>query len=374
MFNFKQDKLAIAYLIAKRRRRVLKKQIKISVLMISLFMLSQAVTGHAYESDRYMLIPGGDAVGIHIQTEGLIVVDTYTVETECGQFSPGAEAGLIKGDLIVAINGQPVRHIEEYKEALIAHEGLLKLTVSRDGQNADVVITGCRNSQGELTTGLYLRNQIAGIGTLTYVDPTSSKYGALGHEIIDQDTQEIVNIHSGELIDSDITSIRKATDGNPGEKIADIYFDECHGTIEKNNEYGIYGQLTTDHFKVKGVMPIAYREEVQVGPATIYTVLNGQIIEEFAIEIVEVESQDFKEIKGIKYVVTDERLIEATGGIVQGMSGSPIIQNGKIIGAVTHVLVHDSTLGYGVFIEWMLEESGIDYKAQQIIQTSRPAA
>lgn len=338
------------------------------------FFMFANTTVFANEIDRYMLIPGGDAVGIHIETNGLIVVDTYTVETECGEFSPAREAGLVKGDVITAINGQPISNIEAYKEALIAREGLLVLTINRAGVESDVTITGCKNRDGELTTGVYLRNKIAGIGTLTYVDPTSQKYGALGHEIIDQDTNQIVDIRQGQLTHSDITSIRKATDDEPGEKIAEIHFDKAHGTIEKNNEYGIYGEMTTPHFNSKKMLPIAYQDEIQLGYATILTVIDGQHIEEFEIEIIELDRQAEKEVKGIKYVVTDARLLETTGGIVQGMSGSPIVQDGKIIGAVTHVLVHDSTLGYGVFIEWMLEESEINYKTEQATQTLRPVA
>ena len=312
-------------------------------------------------SDRYMLIPGGDAVGIHIQTDGLIVVDTYTVQTKCGEIAPARDAGLVKGDVIVAINSQKVAHIDDYKEALINNEGNVMLTIERAGVTSDVEVSACRNMDGDLTTGIYLRNKIAGIGTLTYVDPATNKYGALGHEIIDQDTNELVDIYDGNLINSNVTSIRKATSGTPGEKVADIYFDDNFGTIDKNNEFGIYGVMDTDMFKSKSMLPIGYQDEIKIGPAQILTVLNGQDVEEFNIEIIEIERQSDKAVKGIKYVVTDARLIDETGGIVQGMSGSPIIQDDKIIGAVTHVLVHDSTLGYGVFIEWMLEESEIDY-------------
>jgi len=351
----------------------MRKQLKIGLLLFTFFVFSnEMVLGN--ETDRYMLIPGGDAVGIHIETEGLIVVDTYTVETECGEFSPARDAGLVKGDVITAINGQNVSQIDEYKEALIAREGLLILTINRGGHEHEITVTGCKNLDGELTTGVYLRNKIAGIGTLTYVDPASQKYGALGHEIIDQDTNQIVDIRQGQLIDSNITSIRKATDNEPGEKIAEIQFDQPHGTIEKNNEYGIYGEMSTQRYHAKKMLPIAYQDEVQLGKATILTVIDGKNIEEFEIEIIEIDLQAEQEIKGIKYMVTDERLIEATGGIVQGMSGSPIVQEGKIIGAVTHVLVHDSTLGYGVFIEWMLEESEIAYRGEQTEQAFSPAA
>lgn len=355
----------------------MKKQLKLGLLVFILFVCTNPLMVYAIEeTDRYMLIPGGDAVGIHIETAGLIVVDTYTVETECGEYSPAAAAGLTKGDVITAINGQPINDIEDYKDALIAREGFLVLSVNQGGTESEVTITGCRNMDGDLTTGVYLRNKVAGIGTLTYVDPGSLKYAALGHEIIDQDTNRIVDIRNGQLTNSKITSIRKATSDDPGQKIAEISFDSPHGSIDKNNQYGIFGQMDTEYFKSKKMLPIAYQNEIKLGHATILTVIDGKEIQEFVIEIIDINPQATQEIKGIKYVVTDETLLEKTGGIVQGMSGSPIVQDGKIIGAVTHVLVHDSTVGYGVFIEWMLAESEIDYRNGNVpaIQAFRPAA
>ena len=352
----------------------MKKQIKMGLLLGSLLITSSGLTANATETDRYMLIPGGDAIGIHIETEGLVVVNTYTVETECGEYSPAEQAGLAKGDIITAINGQEINDIEEYKEALIAREGVLTLLINREGVESEIVITGCRNLDGELTTGVFLRNKVAGIGTLTYVDPASQKYGALGHEIIDQDTNQLVDIKKGQLTDSSITSIQKATSNKAGEKIAEIKFDTPHGSIDKNNAYGIYGQINTDAFNNKKMLPIAYQNEIELGHATILTVIDGKTIEEFAIEIVEINSQSEQEIKGLKYIVTDELLLEKTGGIVQGMSGSPIVQDGKIIGAVTHVMLNDSTVGFGVFIEWMLAESEIEYQTGSSVQVFQPAA
>ncbi len=297
-----------------------------------------------------MLIPGGDAIGIKIQTDGLVVVDTYLVNTEGGTINPAKEAGVMKGDMILAVNNQKISTIEEYKEQLMLAK-----------------VHPVISTEGVCTTGLYLRDKLAGIGTLTFIDPNTNKYGALGHEIIDQDTNQLVNIKNGEIINSNVLSVRKATTGKPGEKVADILFDEKLGTLEKNNKYGVYGLMQSNEMSQKDLIPMAYINEVKKGPAQILTVLNGNKIEAFDIEITEVNVQSEKAIKGIKYTVTDPRLLEETGGIVQGMSGSPIIQDGKIIGAVTHVLVHDSTLGYGIFIEWMLQEVGIEYPAQKMV-------
>lgn len=319
--------------------------------------------------NRYMLIPGGDAIGIKIQTDGLVVVDTYLVNTEGGTINPAKEAGVMKGDMILAVNNQKISTIEEYKEQLMLakENNQMILTIDRQGKTENITVHPVISTEGVCTTGLYLRDKLAGIGTLTFIDPNTNKYGALGHEIIDQDTNQLVNIKNGEIINSNVLSVRKATTGKPGEKVADILFDEKLGTLEKNNKYGVYGLMQSNEMSQKDLIPMAYINEVKKGPAQILTVLNGNKIEAFDIEITEVNVQSEKAIKGIKYTVTDPRLLEETGGIVQGMSGSPIIQDGKIIGAVTHVLVHDSTLGYGIFIEWMLQEVGIEYPAQKMV-------
>ena len=319
--------------------------------------------------NRYMLIPGGDAIGIKIQTDGLVVVDTYLVNTEGGTINPAKEAGVMKGDMILAVNNQKISTIEEYKEQLMLakENNQMILTINRQGKTENITVHPVISTEGVCTTGLYLRDKLAGIGTLTFIDPNTNKYGALGHEIIDQDTNQLVNIKNGEIINSNVLSVRKATTGKPGEKVADILFEEQLGTLEKNNKYGVYGLMQSNEMSQKDLIPMAYINEVKKGPAQILTVLNGNKIEAFDIEITEVNVQSEKAIKGIKYTVTDPRLLEETGGIVQGMSGSPIIQDGKIIGAVTHVLVHDSTLGYGIFIEWMLQEVGIEYPAQKMV-------
>lgn len=319
--------------------------------------------------ERYMLIPGGDAIGIKIQTNGLVVVDTYLVNTEDGTINPAKEAGVMKGDMILAVNNQKISTIEEYKEQLTLSQESKQmiLTIDRQGKTENITVHPVVSTEGVCTTGLYLRDKLAGIGTLTFIDPASNKYGALGHEIIDQDTNQLVSIKTGEIINSNVLSVRKATTGKPGEKVADILFDEKLGTLDKNNKFGVYGLMQSNEMSQKELMPMAYMNEVKKGPAQILTVLNGNKIEAFDIEITEVNVQSEKAIKGLKYTVTDPRLLEETGGIVQGMSGSPIIQDGKIVGAVTHVLVHDSTLGYGIFIEWMLQEIGIDYPAQKTL-------
>ncbi len=309
-------------------------------------------------SSPYHVYLGGDAIGIKIMTEGLIVMDTFLVETADGAINPAKEAGVLKGDVIVAVNNKEVKTINDYKDQVRLYEktGYMQVTINRKGHHENIVIKPVMSNEGVITTGMYLRDNMAGIGTLTFVDAKTYQYGALGHEITDQTTQQLVKVTKGEITKSNVLSIRRAQTGHPGEKVADIYEHEQVGTLVKNNYYGIYGHFEKSKLN-RPLVEVALMDEVKVGAAQIYTVLEGNKVEVFDIAITEVNKQNKKEVKGIKYSVTDERLLKETGGIVQGMSGSPIVQDGKLIGAVTHVLVNDPTIGYGLFIEWMIDEA-----------------
>jgi stage IV sporulation protein B len=211
--------------------------------------------------------------------------------------------------------------------------------------------------------GLYIRDSAAGVGTLTFYEPESKKYGALGHVISDMDTGKPIAIGEGHVVQSSVTSIEKGRNGAPGEKYAIFRNEKVKlGNIEKNTPFGIFGtmnQLPENALETTPI-PIAFGEQVKAGPAEIYTVVDGQKVEKFKIEIVNVIPQKYPATKGLILKVTDPVLLKKTGGIVQGMSGSPIIQDGKLVGAVTHVFVNDPTSGYGTYIEWMLQDAGID--------------
>lgn len=215
----------------------------------------------------------------------------------------------------------------------------------------------------EFQIGLYIRDTAAGIGTMTFYEPNSKKYGALGHIISDMDTRKPVEINDGTIVKSKVTEIQKGENGVPGEKRANFDVNESElGNITKNTPFGIFGTLNgkVEKSKWNEPMPIALPNQVKEGPAKILTVIDGEKVEAFDVEIVNTVAQESPATKGLILKIVDDRLLEATGGIVQGMSGSPIIQDGKVIGAVTHVFVNDPTSGYGVHIEWMLNEAGID--------------
>lgn len=319
------------------------------------------------------VIPGGQSVGVQLHTLGVLVVGHHLVKNNDKSKSPGDEAEIHVGDVILEMNGNKIKHLEDVKP-IVTNAGknneniLVKL---KRGQ--DIIETklqpALNNKDNSYQIGLYIRDSATGIGTISFYDEDSGKYGALGHIISDSDTKKPIEIHNGKIVRSSVTSIEKGNQGIPGEKQAKFSMkDKQLGTITKNSPFGIFGILdpTVLEGNQQKPMAIGLSHEVKKGPAHILTVVEGEKVEKFDIEIVNTIPQKFPATKGMVIKVTDERLLEKTGGIVQGMSGSPIIQNNKIVGAVTHVFVNDPTSGYGVHIEWMLEEAGIDiYKEKE---------
>jgi stage IV sporulation protein B len=313
------------------------------------------------------VIPGGQTIGVKIKSAGILVVGHHLVNTEDQQkISPGEDAKVQLGDLIVKINGNPIKDVNKvgsFVEKAGKNKNALDLTILRNNQEINTSIYPAFDVQDKAyRLGLYIRDSAAGVGTLTFYAPDQGVYGALGHVITDMDTQTPIPVGDGEIVHSTVTSISKSQNGEPGEKRAH-FLDESKvlGNIEKNTAFGIFGKMfkKPEHSLANEAVPVAFAEEVQEGPAQIYTVLDGQKVEKYDIEVVHVSKQDQPATKGMVIKITDPRLLDKTGGIVQGMSGSPIIQNGKMIGAVTHVFVNDPTSGYGCFIEWMLQDAGI---------------
>jgi stage IV sporulation protein B len=311
--------------------------------------------------------PGGQSIGVKLNTVGVLVVGHHQVQADEGRVSPGEKAGIKKGDIITEINGQQIEKM--------ADVGPFVKQAGEDGKPLDVVIKRENEkiktqlqpekdvNENTYKLGLYIRDSAAGIGTMTFYHPQSKKYGALGHVISDMDTKKPIVVGDGQIVRSTVTSIEKGDKGNPGEKLARFSSDrEVIGNIRRNSPFGIFGELNKDISN--GVfdkpLPIALSHQVKEGPAKILTVVNNDEVNLFDIEIVSTIPQKFPATKGMVIKVTDPELLEKTGGIVQGMSGSPIIQGDKLVGAVTHVFVNDPTSGYGVHIEWMLNEAGID--------------
>lgn len=315
----------------------------------------------------FRVIPGGQSIGVKLNTVGVLVVGHHLVNTQQGKKSPGEIAGIKIGDMITEINGSKIEKMTDVAP-FVQNAGqsgkALDIVVSRETGKFTTKLTPLKD-KGENTykLGLYIRDSAAGIGTMTFVHPGSKKYGALGHVISDMDTKKPIVVEDGQIVRSTVTSIEKGSNGDPGEKLARFSSDrEIVGNIQKNSPFGIFGEMNKE--LKNGIMdkpiPIALSNQVKEGPAKILTVVNDDRVEAFDIEIVSSIPQKFPATKGIVIKVTDPKLLEKTGGIVQGMSGSPIIQDGKLVGAVTHVFVNDPTSGYGVHIEWMLDEAGIN--------------
>ncbi|MBD8070390.1 SpoIVB peptidase [Bacillus sp. PS06] len=315
----------------------------------------------------FKVIPGGQSIGVKLNTLGVLVVGHHQIDTEDGKQSPGEIAGVEVGDIIKEINGKKIEKMSDVTP-FVQESGKtgkpLNLVLARENEEIKTKLIPMKDKNDHAyRIGLYIRDSAAGIGTMTFFHPDSKKYGALGHVISDMDTKKPIVVQDGQIVRSTVTSIHKGSNGEPGEKLARFSADkEIIGNITRNSPFGIFGELSkqVDNGIMDKPIPITLSHQVKEGPAKILTVVENDKVEEFDVEVVSSVPQKFPATKGMVVKITDERLLNKTGGIVQGMSGSPIIQDGKLIGAVTHVFVNDPTSGYGVHIEWMLNEAGIN--------------
>ncbi|HLO03447.1 MAG TPA: SpoIVB peptidase [Symbiobacteriaceae bacterium] len=326
------------------------------------------------------VIPGGHSIGVMLRSKGVLVVGHMTVRTADGELQPGRTAGLELGDAILTIAGQEVRsevHAKELLETLGKGGGPVTLEVKRRGRILTKELRLAREEGSQKwRAGLQLRDNAAGVGTLTFYEPVSGKYGALGHVIADAETAQPIEVRDGHIVRTSITAIHKGRRAMPGEKVGGPEEpDNWLGSIDKNSRFGIFGSMNRPLRNpfYREAIPVAMSSQVKEGPAEILTVLQGERLERFGVEIQRVMSTPTADGKNMIVKVTDQRLLSVTGGIVQGMSGSPILQDGRIVGAVTHVFVNDPTRGYGVSIEWMLQEAGVYAKQGAGLSTGGPA-
>lgn len=305
-----------------------------------------------------LLIPGGMPIGIYMETDGVMVLGTEEIKSRYGTSEEPARNLVKDGDYIVGIDEE---EIENKKELIEVVQNLSKETVvlhlRRNDEYIDVKLRPAQDEEGEFKLGIWVRDNAQGLGTITFLN-ANSEFGALGHGIHDVDTNQLLEISEGTLYDTSIQNIKKGENGNPGGMEGIIVYNHYNvlGKITENTEAGIFGTIDrVDRvFQNQEACPAAPKEEIEEGDAVIRCAVSGEV-EEYEIQITKVDLNSNEVNKGIEIQVTDEKLLEITGGIVQGMSGSPILQNGKIVGAVTHVFVNDPTKGYGIFIENMLE-------------------
>lgn len=307
--------------------------------------------------DESMVYPAGLPIGIYVKTPGVLVIGTSDFIDEQGNIVMPAEHVLRVGDYILTVNGTPVTGKSDFVSRVAQSNGeVMVMTIERGGEQFDVAVRPVRNQDREYKIGIWIKDSAQGIGTLTYVD-ADGEFGALGHGVSDSDIGVMLKLGEGALYRTDIIGITKGKRGIPGELTGIIRYTDsnCYGNVTENTSAGIHGEVNAKLMEQIDSSPveIGLKQEVSIGPAQIYCNIDGEA-KSYDIEIIDLDYDSQNVNKGITIQVTDRRLIALTGGIVQGMSGSPIIQNGRLVGAVTHVLVNDATRGYGIFIEEML--------------------
>lgn len=311
------------------------------------------VTANANANVVYL---GGTPIGITVSADGMVVAEFVDVITKEGTKKPAESAGIQIGDMIISIDNKSIFSPDDIAKAIKDREDSLEINLKRNAENVKVWVTPVRDVvSGECKLGLYVRNSIAGVGTLTYVNASNNRFGALGHQISDCGTENAQFFSKGHTYPCNVLGVVKAQPNEAGALKGTFKKDGITtGIIDKNCIFGVFGVANEHLIANRPYVSLGTKDEVQPGKAYIYTTIEGNTPQKYEIEIVKAEKQSTPAPKGMVIRVTDKTLLEKTGGIVQGMSGSPIIQNGKLIGAVTHVFLSDSTGGYGMYIDWMM--------------------
>ena len=316
---------------------------KWKLLLVGLLLLNP-LSVMAYSTH---IIPGGENIGIEVYSEGILVIGFYKVGDNYNKNE------LKIGDRIIKVADEEVNTVDELVTLIDKYQegGIVPLTILRDDKTVTIEFELISDAD-MYKTGLYVKDSISGIGTLTYIDPNTKIYGALGHEIIESNSNSKIEVRTGTIFKSAVSSIDRSVDGTPGTKNARFYSNTVYGTITKNTEHGIYGEY--DDLLDKELVEVGDPSDLKLGKAYISTVIKDEDVDDYEITITKIDEKN--DVKNIYFEITDNRLLDATGGIVQGMSGSPILQDGKIYGAVTHVVIENVKKGYGIFITTMLEE------------------
>lgn len=305
-----------------------------------------------------LLVPCGTPFGIKMFTNGVMVVGVADIESAGKMINPAAVAGVKVGDIITEVNGKAVTQNSQVAKLIESSAGApVELSIKRNEETLTATLTPILSDvDGSYKGGLWVRDSTAGIGTVTFYDPSNGSFGGLGHGICDVDTNELMPLRSGDVVSVTISGIVKGQKGRAGELRGYFNNDFPVGQLQANSEGGVYGTLNSSPVSTEAI-PLAVKQEVKTGAAQIYTTVDGTTPRPYGIEIESINYQDGTKTKNLVVKVTDPDLLSKTGGIVQGMSGSPIVQNGKLVGAVTHVFVNDPTRGYGILAENMLEIS-----------------
>ncbi len=318
---------------------------KLQIFLLALLLIFPLNT-FAYSN---YVISGGNTIGIEVNSKGVMVVGFYKLNDAY----IAKDAGFEVGDVILKVNDKEVSNISSMVTLMGNEEKTINFMVLRNGMKRKVNLKLVKDNDNVLKTGLYVKDKINGIGTLTYIDPKSRVFGALGHEILESNTISKFEIKDGKIYDAYVSGIVKSRNGKAGEKNAVYNKDDVYGVVEANEISGIFGKYSKDISNMD-VIKVGKVDDITMGKAYIRTVIDNDKVEDFEINIINLDTNS--KTKNILFEITDKRLLERTGGVVQGMSGSPIIQDNKIIGAVNYVIVNDTSKGYGIFITTMLEE------------------
>lgn len=325
----------------------------VEVKLLNLFPVKSS---HVTVTQRSYVIPGGTAFGLRLYTNGVVIVGMDPVETKEGSVNPAKEAGLKEGDVLISVDGHPVSRNEEVSQIFKGCGGnALTLRIRRGAEEMEVKFQpACSASDGKFRAGLWIRDSSAGVGTLTFYDPESRVFAGLGHAICDVDTGEEMPLLAGDIVEAHINGCYKGSKGAAGE-LCGVFGSKVMGTLTVNGNTGVYGFMNSTSALTGKPVPVALRQEVKTGPAQIISTVEGDTPRYYDVEITKIYSGSGDQGKNMIVEVTDPELIEKTGGIVQGMSGSPILQNGMLVGAVTHVFVNNPLQGYAIFADTMLE-------------------
>ena len=307
------------------------------------------------------VVPIGKIIGMKLYTNGVLIVGMSEIENmENELVSPYQNCDIKQGDTILKVNDTEIENIENLKEVVNDSNGEnVMLTLLRDGTVVTSNITPVQTESDEYKLGLWVKDAATGVGTITKYEKNTGSFAALGHGIVDSDTDKLIDIDSGEIVTSDVVSITKADVNSPGEIRGTIINQKKIGNVDKNTQFGIYGtldNLTSLNINTEKSVPVALRNEIEVGDAQVLCSLDGKTTKEYSIKIEKIYTQNSYDNKSMLIRVTDDELIKTTGGIIRGLSGSPILQNGKFVGAVTNVLVSKPEIGYAIFGDMMVKE------------------
>ena len=336
-------------------------QTGVTKLQVSLFDKIPIKNVNVNVLPKTTVIPVGNMAGVKLYTNGVLVVGMSEIQgVDNNKYKPYENSGIEEGDMIISVSNTQISNTQDLIQTVNKSQGKeVEIEYVRDGKTQECSITPTQTSKTEYKLGLWVRDSAAGVGTVTFYDPSSKMFGALGHGIADIDTGKLINIANGEFVTTKILSIIKGEAGKPGKMQGTVENQQTIGTIYKNTNFGIYGKVDNPaamDIDTSKEMEVALREEIQTGPATILCSIDGEKIQEYSIEIENVYTNNNYDNKSMLIKVTDEELMQKTGGIIQGMSGAPIIQNEKFIGAVTNVLVNDPLKGYGIFGDLMIKQ------------------